>query len=131
MLLFLIVVKSFTQPVNPVFNKDYYLKKSKYQKKTGWILLGLAPVFTSLGALQKDSVDVLFAGNVKNNDNKAYYVLGALSALASIPFFVSSLKNKRKAASAKVSFYNQKMSVSQRTGIVLITHPTLVLTIRF
>ena len=128
--LLLLVVKSFCQPpTSHAISKDYYLKKSKNQNTIGWILLGTGVALKIVGIAQKDSVNILFGGNVKNNDDVAFYILGAVSTVSSIPFFIASAKNKRKAMAATVGFNNQKILFPQQNGLVLKTQPTLILKI--
>ncbi len=55
-------------------------------------------------------------------------VAGLASALGSIPFFISSAKNARKAA--MISFNNQKVLFPQQNTFVLKTQPTLTLKLR-
>ncbi len=85
-----------------VTKKDGYLQKSRAQKTTAFIFLGLGTASIITGAMMM--------GTAKNNapfpipptDEKTYdgaglIVLGMLVDLASIPFFISSSNNKDKA----------------------------------
>ena len=116
----LLIIKTFCQaPLNHAIFRDYYQKKNKNQHTTGWILLGAGVALTINGIAQKDSVDVLFAGNVKNNDDIAFYVLGGISMVSSIPFFIASAKNKRKAIAATVGLGNQKIRFPEPNNIAI------------
>ncbi len=52
-------------------------------------------------------------------------IAGIGSALGSIPFFISSAKNKRRALSVAIS--NQKIFIPQKKGYALNTQPALTL----
>ena len=56
-------------------------------------------------------------------------IAGAATALGSIPFFISSAKNARRAAA--ISFNNQKILFPQQNTFVLKTQPTVTLKIMF
>ena len=118
--LLLLIIKTFCQaPSNHAISRDYYQKKSKNQQTIGWILLGAGVELTINGIVQKDSVDVLFAGNVNNNNDIAFYVLGGISMVSSIPFFIVSAKNKRKAIAATVGLGNQKIKFPELNNIAI------------
>ena len=95
--------KSFSQQVN-----HDYLNQSKKQKKMAWIFLGAgtALIATSIIYPNGDLVDdgICFVGycdtEYENDGIKtAFFVVGTAAALTSIPFFITSKSNKRKAAS--------------------------------
>ncbi len=123
----LFVVKLFSQ--TPALSKDHYLRKSKNQKKVATILLagGAASILT--GALisrgepgfvfdENDGIKMTFVG------------IGTLSMLASIPFYIASSKNKRRANAATLSFNNQKVIFLQQNTFVLKMQPALTLKIK-
>ena len=92
---------SFCQQVqqsSTSLTREEYLKKSKTQKIVGFVLLGA-------GAIAFISVS---GGNTDFETLGAVVVAGAVSALASIPFFIASGRNKRKANNASLSFKFQK-----------------------
>ena len=72
-------------------NSEGYLHKSKVKKTIGCTFLGAGAVlFITGGIIDKVKQPELLAGFT-------YEFIGISSALVSIPFFISSSKNKRKA----------------------------------
>ena len=117
-LLLLFVVTSFGQKLNVDAPKtaDPYLAKSKKQKKTATILLvaGAGLIVTSFvypkGELTHDGICIgQYCSDEYKNDGlrSGLFFAGAASALGSIPFYVSSRKNRRRSAS--VSFSTEKL----------------------
>ena len=80
---------SFCQKTNdsvPVIKTDY-LTKSKNQKTAGWVLLGGGTALIGIGFLVGDSKESTFD-----------------DAIGSIPLFIASGKNKRKALNMSANF---------------------------
>ncbi len=107
--LLLFMIKSFSQ--TPALSKDYYLQKSKNQKTVAWVMLGGGVAMTTIGLVivnkhvNDDPIDALNnLGTVGGSSILALAGIG--TALGSIPFFISSAKNKRRALSVAIS--NQK-----------------------
>jgi len=84
-----------------------YLAKSKKQKKTAVILLASGGALIATAAIiprgnyvKRDWITEAILGQEHKNDGikTAVFLVGAGSALASIPFFVISKKNQRRAA---------------------------------
>ncbi len=130
--LLLFIVKSFSQTL--AFSKDHYLQKSKNQKTVGWVMLGGGVAMTTIGIIistgqtNDPSNDPFGVDPFSGNEGAAIVaVAGLASALGSIPFFISSAKNARKAA--KISFNNQRILFPQQNTFVLKTQPTLTLKI--
>ena len=114
------------------FSKDYYLQKSKNQKTVAWLMLGggtaLAITGFVLANKQIDDNDPLNLDNLEAGGGFAILgFVGVGTALGSIPFFISSVKNKRKAAS--ISFNNQKILVPLQNTFVLKTQLAFTLKI--
>ena len=105
-----------TQPSTPLTREDY-LKKSKTQKIVGFIFLGA-------GAISFISVS---GGNTDFNTLGTVVVLGGVLTLASIPLFIASGRNKRKARNASVSFNFDKIKSFQQTQLSFQNIPTLSL----
>ncbi|MEP6261661.1 MAG: hypothetical protein ABJ092_08795 [Gillisia sp.] len=106
LLIFILAMLPFgghSQTENQDFSKDYYLQKSKSQENAGWVLLGAG------AAMGIGGIIIVNQGDIFSADFEAGAILvlgGAASALASIPFFISSGSNSRKAA--RLSFIPQK-----------------------
>src|SRR5258705_12673666 len=125
-MLLILSVSSFSQQTNsrPVLNKQDYLKKSKNQKTTAWVLLGSGAALILVGDLIGNSKESSF------DDAGAGVVIagaGVLSMLGSIPLFIASGKNKRKAMS--MSFKNEMMPQLQRGSFVNQSIPSFSLKI--
>ena len=114
----------------PAIQTDY-LKKSTNQKKTAWILLGgggalvLTGIIIPKGEIIHESI---WGYDYKNDGIKGGFSLtGTLSMLGSIPFFIASGKNKRKAAS--FSFKNETVPKIFKQNIVSLPLPSLTVKI--
>ena len=103
--------------------KSDYLKKSKKQKKTAWILLGGGAALVIIANVipegeQTDFNPRFLDYNHKNDGVKAAFGLtGGLSMLGSIPLFIASGKNRKKAKSASAFINMEKAPILQQTGI--------------
>lgn len=115
----------FSQQTNPspVLTKQDYLQKSRHQKTAAWVLLSTGIFSTALGTVRFN-----FAGSDGEVDNSAstIFLVSGLAAMgASIPFFIASSKNKKKAASAGLHF--ERMPVLQQQQLVYHSYPALSL----
>ena len=126
LVLLLFVVKSFSQTAGSALSKDYYLKKSKNQKTIGWILLGSGGGLIITGIIVQSSNERNHGGSSSGGE---IALVGIVPTLVSIPFFISSSKNKRKAASIAVS--NQNLFLPEQNWAALKTQPTITLKIAF
>ena len=125
--LFLFNASLFSQQTNPArtLSEQDYLKKSKKQKKTALIFLagGAGLIITSFviprGALEEDGICVgPYCDDKYKNDGikTTLFIAGGVAALSSIPFFIASGKNRRKATSVSfkmentVHFYNRNLA---------------------
>ncbi len=103
--------------IYPKVSSDLLLKKSKNQKTTAWILLGagaglgIAGLVVGEGAVNRvgrDPFDKTFSTTATSG---ALALAGGASMLASIPFFIASGSNRRKAS---VMLKNESVSISQQ-----------------
>jgi len=113
--------------------KDYYLTKSKNQKTVGYVLAGggaalvISGLIVGNGDNNNDPNELDFGPNF---DVGLWLVGGGIaSALASIPFFISSGNNARKAATIGIG--QQKIKIPQWNGQVTVLQPAISLKIRF
>jgi hypothetical protein len=94
---------------SPTFTKQDYMHKSKKQKTVAWVLLGggAASVLTGIIIPKGDVVREGAWGNDYENDGikSTFGVTGFLCMIGSIPFFIASKKNYKRAMS--VSFKNE------------------------
>jgi len=108
-MLLVLATVSFSQQTNPTqpLTREDYLKKSKSQKITAFVLLGAG--VTTLAIISK--------GNTSFDGARPLAVAGTLSTLGSIPLFLASARNKRNAKAASVYFKLEKQDVQQLSGI--------------
>jgi hypothetical protein len=105
--------------------KEDYLLKSKNQKTAGTVLL--------VGGTTMIIIGIIVGSNSDSSDNFGYdsnfaagtgLLLGGLAAdLISIPLFISSGNNARKAVT--ISFNPQRLSIPQYNSYGLTFQPTL------
>ena len=127
-LLLVLALGSFGQQTNPKkpVTKADFLQKSRKQKTGAWIMLGGGASLILLGNL---------IGNNKNSsfgDAGTGVILGGigvLSMLGSIPVFLASGKNKRRANAMSASIKMEKADVILGNGRVHSTYPSLAIKI--
>lgn len=137
-LLVVFSVTSFGQQTNQsiAMGQTDWLAKSKRQKKTALILLGVGGALILTGAIiprgeLTDQLDPYTLSNdiYENDGIKAALMLGGgLSMLGSIPLFIISNHNKRKAP-VSASFKMEKQQVMQHAGFVYKSYPAITLKI--
>lgn len=107
---------------SPSLTKSDYLKKSKKQKTIAFFLAGGGSIAWLVGASkymnQGDNID---------GGGEAAMIIGGTAALASIPLFIISSKNKKKAMS--MSFKNQRIPQLQDDSFVYRPIPSINLKI--
>lgn len=108
-------------------SKEDYLKKSRNQRTTGWIMLGGGVVLGAVGAATFNNSDFL-SNDAASNTGGWLFVIGGASALGSIPFFISSAHNARKAAA--ISFKPQPVHYPVNTALVVKWQPAVSVSIR-
>ncbi len=126
--LLLFVVESFSQTPS----KDYYLQKSKNQYTAGWVFLGGGAAMVTIGIIlaskHTTSYGTLSSPNIDIFPTSAVLATAGIGAIfCSIPFFISSSKNARKAAT--ISFNNQNILLLQQNSFVSKAQPTVSLKI--
>lgn len=116
---------SFSQPTTETATvKTNYLQKSKNQKTTAWVLLGGGAALILVGDLIGNNKESSFSDA---GTGVVIAGVGALSMLGSIPLFIASGKNKRKAMS--MSFKNEMIPQLQTGSFVNRAVPSLSLKI--
>ena len=88
-----------------------YLNKSKQQEATGWVLLVGGTVVLAVTAATSASINFFR----KRSFPIVPVSLGGSMMVASIPFFIASAGNKRKANAASAFFRMEKIPVCQNT----------------
>ena len=95
--------------------KDFYLQRSKNQKTAAWVLLGGGALATIGGAIwfnETFSIDI-FGPDKNPGENTAGFVMiaGVGAMLGSIPLFISSAHNKKRAESMAVFIGTERLPV--------------------
>ena len=123
-LLFAFATASFgQQTIQKQPSQVDYLKKSKNQKTAALILLagGAALVVTAFAIPEGEPTEFdpyCFCTTHKNDGVKGAFVLGGvLSMVGSIPLFIVSGKNKRKAKAASVFINIERARVLQQAVV--------------
>jgi len=103
-----------------VKNSEFYLQKSKNQKKAAWVFLG-SGIGISLISLAMVPKDLSLWGNSPETESRAntagvFLAVGISSMLTSIPFFTSSVINKSKSIRASVGLKFESRPVVRKVG---------------
>lgn len=128
-------VKYHTITLNSLFKdtvpaKEMYLQRSRTQRTVGWAMLGGGVLLTVAGG-------AIFANNFElfksANDDKAaaggvMMLAGIGCTLGSIPLFISSAHNARKAAA--ISFKPQQLLLPVKNDLVSTAQPAIHITVR-
>ena len=140
--MFFIGYSSFSQQSDTAVasTKQAYLKKSKNEKTTAWILAGGGLVMSavSLAIVINDDAQaannfVTTVINTSNNDSNTsgnktsltgiFFYIGVMCMVISVPLFISAAENKRKAMS--ISFNNLSVPQIQKKNFVYQAVPSL------
>lgn len=104
---------------SPVLTKEGYLLKSRNQLRAALVIAGVGSAMILVGgAVGLDDVGGIMDAGDKNNSNLSGILIygGIAIAAVSVPFFISSNKNKKKAG---------RLSIQPQAGIS-IKNGTLV-----
>ena len=123
--------------------KTDYLKKSKNQKTAAWVLLGGGFALTTTSILLATPkvtedygnalVGIFSTEPAPQNNYTAENILlitGTASMLASIPFFIASKKNKRKAMGMSANIKMENARMIQYQSFVQTSYPAIALKIK-
>jgi hypothetical protein len=106
---------------------EYYLQKSKNQKTAAWIMLGGGIALSVVGIVGVSANYNLFEETSTEDTYAAITLIGTGLALGSIPLFIASGRNHRKAAT--LSFKNQRICIPQQNSFVFKSQPAVSLVI--
>jgi hypothetical protein len=106
---------------------EYYLQKSKNQKTAAWIMLGGGIALSVVGIVGVSVNYNLFEETSTEDTYAAITLIGTGLALGSIPLFIASGRNHRKAAT--LSFKNQRIYIPQQNSFVFKSQPAVSLVI--
>ena len=107
--------------------KDYYLQKSKRQKSGAWALLIGGTALMGAGLLIGDNKNADFD---QAGTGAVMFGIGFLADLGSIPLFIASSKNKRRAIKASASLKIQDAFVIQTQSMINSRFPAISFQIR-
>ncbi len=122
-----------TTSIAPPLTKTDYLKKGKNQKTAAWLLLGGGATVSLIGI----AVEVNSANNAlidlftlqptitSSSSGGVLLITGGFAMLGSIPLFIASGKNKRKANAATTFFKMETMQVIQQHSLVQHPYPAI------
>ena len=122
-LLLALPVTSFCQKTNdsvPVVKTDY-LAKSKSQKTAAFILLGIGVTTLTIAAVGDLDLDIL--GTV--------VIVGGAATIASIPLFIASGKNKRRAMKTSASIKMETVPLIQKQSYIQNSYPAFSVSFSF
>lgn len=113
--------------------QENFLNKSKKQRTAGRTLLGVGAVFILAGIIIPEGEQteaglpgggIVFPDKHKNDGIKAAFgVAGVVSAAASVPFFIASKKNRKRAVS--VGIKRDRIVYPSNESLVSISLPVL------
>jgi len=122
--------------------KTGYLKKSKNQKTAAWVLLGggfalsTTSVLLASPKVTEDYGNIfvgVFSGEpIPQNNYTAENILlvtGTAAMLGSIPLFIASGKNKKRARNMITNIKMEKATIIERQSFVQSSYPAIALKI--
>ena len=132
MLLLAFPVAAFCQstPNNLQAVKTDYLQKSKNQKTAAWVLLGSGSVLMTTGvvlAAPKELENILGAQENDYTVENILLITGIAATIGSIPLFIASKKNKKKAMNMTTSIKIEKATIIERQSFVQSSYPAIAL----
>ncbi|WP_372767138.1 hypothetical protein [Lutibacter sp.] len=112
---------------------DFYTLKQKKNKTTAWVMLGLGVVITMAGLVVNSADEAATAVTLGLIDVEAEHggdwmiYLGSAATIASVPFFISAGKHKKKAT----LYLNKAVSSIKSPKFSNKNYTTVSLTIQF
>ncbi len=117
-MLLILSVTLFCQQINPrqQLTREDYQRKSNGQKAGGWLLVGGGTVVLAITAISSASNVCIGTGCTKNSFPIVPVSLGAAMMVGSVPLFIASGKNKRKAnliLKEETVFFNPQLNIQE------------------
>ena len=125
--LFVLSTPSFAQVTDPagdmVYDREYYLKKSRAQRTAGWILAGTGTVLIASGVVVAfaDVLETAFTGDRYDKTGEIMIIGGVACGAGSIPLFIAGGKNKKR---AQLAISTQTIPIGFRPG-QQISYPSI------
>ena len=134
-MLLILANSAFSQQKNsiPILTKQDYGKKSKHQKTAAYIFLGAGAGLITTAIIIEPFYDFSKVGNTlmmppPDYTNKTiFFITGLAAMVVSIPFFINSSKNKKKATT--FSFRTEKIPAILQQSKMYHSYPALSLKI--
>ncbi len=115
-----------------LMSKADYLKKSKNQSTAAWVLAGGGVVMVSAGAIiglndATEAIGSIFSGETKEPSDAGpiLFYSGAAAMLGSIPLFIASSRNKRKANSMSAFLKIENRPLLQKSSFIKTSYPAV------
>jgi len=115
-----------------LMSKADYLKKSKNQSTAAWVLAGGGVVMVSAGAIiglndATEAIGSIFSGETKEPSDAGpiLFYSGAAAMLGSIPLFIASSRNKRKANSMSAFLKIETRPLLQKSSFIKTSYPAV------
>jgi hypothetical protein len=112
-------------------SKQDYLEKSRRQKTAGFIMLGGGVVMATSGIVLFSENFVLFGASEAEDRalgvGAAMFVVGGLAAIGSIPVFISSSMNAKRAA--QLSFNHLPTNIPKYSGNIPRSIPSITFSV--
>lgn len=122
-------LNGFSQSTS-VLSKEDYLKKSKEQRITAIVLVGLGAL--AIGASAANSVNsISLNSNAGSNNSTGLFLLGVGIEIISIPVFLSASRNKKKAMNMVASIELEKLPLLDKVGFAQTSAPVFSVQMRF
>lgn len=126
-----------TKPGDSPLLKTDYLKKSKNQKTAAWVLLSGGGLLSAIGLVitandvTNDLVNIFDPSyQQSSNTGPVLLVAGSITMLGSVPLFVASSKNYRRAITASAGLKMEKVPGIYQKSVVQNSYPALSLKIQ-
>ena len=109
----------FCQQINPKqqLTREDYRRKSNGQKAGGWLLVGGGTVVLAITAISAASNVCIGTGCTKRSFPTVPVSLGTAMMVGSVPLFIASGKNKRKAnliLKEETVFFNPQLNIQEQ-----------------
>ena len=104
--------------------KTDYLKKSKNQKTAAWMLLGGGIILETITFIIVIH-DLEYGSDVSRTTQLVMGFTGGAAMLGSIPLFIASRKNKKKAMNMTTNIKMEKATIIERQSFVQSSYPAI------
>ena len=115
-----------------LMTKADYLKKSKNQSTAAWVLAGGGVVMVTAGAIiglndATEAIGSIFTGETEKTSDAGpiLFFTGAAAMVGSIPLFIASSRNKRKANDMSAFFKMENRPFVQKGSFINACFPAI------